>query len=477
VQFIEGDIDRPLVVGQLYNGADNPPFAAGVDSGVNHPGVISGLHSHALDGSGFNQWVVDDATGQLRMRLMASYTAAQVGLGHLIQQSPSSAQRGAWRGAGFEGLTQGWASLRAAQGLLISTTARAGSYGSAQSTQMDAAEAVAQLKAARDLGQRLGDVAKQSGAHALTTHDAAKVSEKFIQAIDVKAQGKHASAVGGQEAKKAGPDGRALAEDVEAFARPQVVLDTPSTASLATEMSLSSFAGQDTALVAQGDLHQAAAHTYASVSGQTTSLYTHEGGAKAFAANGPVSLRAHTDALQIWADKDVTIISVNDEIRISAKSKIEVVGGQSSMVLEGGNVTFSCPGTFEVKGTTHNFLGGGSKAAALPALPVGLLPGAGPFIGSYVLKKTDNRAFQGYRYRIVDGDKVLLEGKTTDAGETGLVTTSLSQFVEAQKTIMRDDQKITENWAAYIRGTLANAKPPARSIIPDEFVAQAGEQD
>ena len=156
VEFIEGDIDRPIVVGQLYNGADTPPFSAGVDSGINHPGVISGLHSHHLDGGGFNQWVVDDASGQLRMRLHASYAAAEVGLGHLISQAGSSAQRGAWRGTGFEAGTQGWASVRAGRGVLVSTTARAGSYGSAQSTQLDAAEAVAQLKGARDPGPTPG---------------------------------------------------------------------------------------------------------------------------------------------------------------------------------------------------------------------------------------------------------------------------------------------------------------------------------
>ena len=74
VEFVEGDIDRPLVVGQLYNGQDTPPFSAGVDSGVNHAGVLSGMHTQTLDGAGFNQWVMDDATGQLRMRVLASYT-------------------------------------------------------------------------------------------------------------------------------------------------------------------------------------------------------------------------------------------------------------------------------------------------------------------------------------------------------------------------------------------------------------------
>jgi type VI secretion system secreted protein VgrG len=364
VQFMDGDMDRPVIAGQLYNGQDSPPFAAGVDSGVNHPGVISGLHGHGLDGDGFNQWVIDDASGQLRMRLMSSHGNSQLNLGHLIQQGSQGAQRGAWRGSGFEVNTQGWASLRAGKGVLLSASARAGSYGSAQSTQMDAAEALAQLKGAKDLGQRLGDAAQASGALGLNSHTAGQATEKFINATDPKKQGKHPGQF------KPGPDGRSQGSDpVEAFAQPIVMLDTPSTAAFATEASFMALAGQDTSLIAQSDLHQAAAHTFASVSGSTTSWFTHSGGIQAFAANGAVSLRAHTDQLQIWADQDVTVISVNDEIRIQAKSKIELVGGQSKLTLEGGNVTFACPGKFEVKSATHNFLGGGSKVAQMKRLP------------------------------------------------------------------------------------------------------------
>jgi type VI secretion system secreted protein VgrG len=369
VEFLEGDIDRPLIVGQLFNGQDAPPFAAGVDSDVNHPGVISGLHSHALDGAGYNQWVVDDATGQLRMRLLSGHTTAQLGLGHLIQQGPSGAQRGAWRGSGFELATDGWATVRAGKGMLISSTARQGTYGSAQGTQMDAAEALAQLKGAKNLGQRLHEAATQAGAHGLASHMAGRALEKFIQATDPKKDGKHADSVNGQSAMKPTDGRQPGAEPVEAFAQPVVLLDTPSTAAFATEGSFMAMAGQDTTLVAQGDVHQAAAHTWASVSGQTTSLYTHEGGIKAFAANGPVSIRAHTDELQVWADQDVTVISVNDEIRIQAKSRVELIGGQSSLVLQGGDITFTCPGNFEVRSAMHAFLGGGNKAANVQMLP------------------------------------------------------------------------------------------------------------
>ena len=371
VEFVEADIDRPVIVGQLYNGSDLPPFSAGVDSGVNHAGVISGLASQGLDGAGFNQWLLDDASGQLRMRLHCSYSAAEVGLGHLIQQSGRSAERGAWRGFGFEAGTGGWATLRAAEGLLLSASARPERSGLVPPTQMDAAEAVAQLQAARALGQRLSAAAGSVSAQPLASHDDGQALDKFLASIDLARDGKHPAAVNGQQARQAGADGRTLDRPVQAFAEPVVVLQTPSTALLATQAGIAAFAGQDSSWVAQGDVQQTAAHTFASVSGQTTSWFTHEGGIKAFAANGAVSLRAHADSLQILADKDVTVISVNDEIRIQASTRIEIVGGQSSLQLDGANITFTCPGAFTVKGAGHAFLGGASGVAALEALPTG----------------------------------------------------------------------------------------------------------
>ncbi|MEW6761842.1 MAG: type VI secretion system Vgr family protein, partial [Pseudomonadota bacterium] len=100
VDFIENDIDRPLVVAQLYTGADVPPFPAGVDSTANHAGTISGIHTRGFDGGGYNQWQLDDTRGQLRMRLASSSANTQLNLGYLVQQSPGNAQRGAYRGSG-----------------------------------------------------------------------------------------------------------------------------------------------------------------------------------------------------------------------------------------------------------------------------------------------------------------------------------------------------------------------------------------
>ena len=375
IECIEGDIDRPVVVGALYNGQDAPPFAAGVDSGVNHSGVLSGWHTHSLDspggGGGFNQWVMDDATGQLRMRLACSTTAAEVGLGHLIGQGSASAQRGAWRGSGFEAGTQGWGVLRAAQGLLLSTSTRAATYGSAQGTELDASEAVAQIKGARDLGQRLSDAAKHSGAQALHSLDAGAAVQQLTDQIDPAAQGKLSGSLNGQNAVFDSAGERDGSTPVHQFAQAVAVLDTPSSLVLASDGPIAQYAGVHLCQVAQGDVQLSAAHTASQVSGQTASLFTHAGGLQVKAANGPLSLRAHTDALQLLASKDIQILSVGSEITVSAKSKIELVAADSGITLEGGNITFTTPGTWNAKGSLKELVGADSGSAPRPALPVG----------------------------------------------------------------------------------------------------------
>lgn len=373
IEFVEGDIDRPVVVGGLYNGQDAPPFAAGIDSGVNHSGVISGWHTHSLDQSGFNQWVVDDATGQLRMRLACSYTAAEVGLGHLIAQNAASAQRGSWRGSGFEAGTQGWAVLRAAQGLLVSTSGRSGTYGSAQSTQLDASETVAQLKGARDLGQRLSDAATHSGAQALHSHDGGASVQQLTDQIDPAAQGKLTGSLNAHHAVFDPAGNRDGSTPVHQFAQPVAVLDTPSSLVLASDGPVAQYAGEHSSQIAQGDLHVSAAHTAAEVSGHTTSLFTHAGGLQIKAANGPVSLRAHTDTLHLLANKDIQILSVNSEITVSASSKIELIGADSGITLDGGDITFTTTGTWNAKGSLKELVGGGSGSPQLPLLPIDLV--------------------------------------------------------------------------------------------------------
>ncbi|WP_258530234.1 DUF2345 domain-containing protein, partial [Xanthomonas oryzae] len=56
-----------------------------------------------------------------------------------------------------------------------------------------------------------------------------------------------------------------------------------------------------------------------------------------------------------------------------AQQKIVLQAGRTSITLEGGNITFACPGTFTVKAGQHPFMGGQADGAELPELPYSLM--------------------------------------------------------------------------------------------------------
>jgi len=442
VDFIDGDIDRPIVIGQLHNGPHTLPWPAGAGSQANHPGTLSGWHHPLLDDqadqTGANQWLIDDSQGQLRMRLL-SYSASQghseLSLGHLVQHSArhdaqgSQARRGHWLGEGFYGHTEGWAVVRAGQGMLLSTAARTAQGSSVASTQMDASEAVAQLRASQQLGQALGDSARQQGALGLASHgDSGQAWAAHTAAMDPTASGKLPATLNGQDARKAQAGSRTLADPVEAFARAQLHLDTPSSAALVSAEHLSFFSGQDTSLSTQGDAHLTAAHTLSAVSGQTTSLYTHAGGIHAIAANATLSLRAHTDAQQLWADQDITVQSTTDEVRVFAQDSITLTAGQSQIVLKGGDITFTCPGSFTVKGSCHEWGGGGSEGAAIQPLPDSRIKLFDEQIRAVSQQSGQPIAGQPYEVKMPDG--AILQGVTDAHGRTERIATATPENIQ-----------------------------------------------
>ncbi len=319
--------------------------------------------SHNFE-EGHNQWVLDDSPGQSRTRLATSENAGQLSLGHLIHQAPESASRGAWRGSGFELRSDAWLAVRAGEGILISATARP----NGQSTQMDVAETVAQLKAAEETAQALSDAA--SGQTALPLKGNAEQT-KFIKSIDPKQDGKFTASVGGQPAQKARPGSRELGEPTERFAEPIILNEAPSDIGLSSPASTLLYAGGHLHATVQQDFHIASAHTVATTVGAGASWFSHSGGIKSIAAAGSHTIQANTDQMEILADQSVTITSSNDEIHILAKEKIVLQAGQSSVTLEGQNITFACPGTFSVKGSENAFVGPGNGAAGLEGLPTG----------------------------------------------------------------------------------------------------------
>ncbi len=419
VEFLHGDIDQPRITGQLYNGEVAPPFAGGIDGASNHPGTLSGLHTQAHDGAGTQQWVIDDSPGQLRTRLHTSLADSRLELGYLVEHLDSF--RGALRGEGLELATAGWGNVRAGQGLLLSTTARP----DGASTQLDMAEAVAQLKGAERTAERLHETLLQQQVPGF---DANARLIALRTALDPQEDGAYSGSVGGQSAMKPANGGRDPGDDpVERFADAKLIAESPESIAIATQKSAVAYAGGALHLTAQDDAHLAAGQTISSVSGQHAALYAHAGPLRVIAANGPVTLQSHTGALELLADQSVTFTATDDRIDVLANQKIVLQAGQTTVTLEGGDITFTCPGNFIVKASQHPFLGGTNNAASLAALPQHLAR-LEPYAVRLKLRDETGQAIQHQALRIwredgsyedlqtdVDGtSRVVLSGDRTE---------------------------------------------------------------
>ena len=228
------------------------------------------------------------------------------------------------------------------------------------------------------------------------------------------------------------------AAPVEKFGQPVVLMEAPASINWATPASTVLFAGGQLQWTTQADMHVAAGFTVASVSANATGLFTHAGGIQAIAANGPVSLQAHTDQLEILADKAITVISVNDVIEIKANQKIVLQAGQSSVTLEGSNITFACPGNFTVKGGQHVFDGSAEKSANLMPLPDEGLPQftflTDKHTASQLIVLTDEsgQVLANRPYRIWMNDKTYREGITDQNGATELLTSKKENIADIQ---------------------------------------------
>lgn len=343
IVYLDGDCDRPVVSGSLFNGQQTPQWHSN--------GLLSGYKSKEFQGAGFNQLVMDDSTGQNRTLLSSSVSQSYLHLGYLIDQQGNT--RGAFLGSGFDLKTDSYGAVRAGQGMYLSTYAR----GGASSQPLDVKEARQHLVESGGVVERRSEVATGSQAEGL--QDAQDTINDFASATQSALQ---ANTGGGSTA--GGGTGEA-----NGFSQPVMLLASPSGIGLSTQKSIQVAATEHVNIVSGASTHIAATKSLIASVGEKLSLFVQNAGMKLFAGKGKIELQAQSDNVEITADKTVKIISTSDAVNVMAEKEITLTAGGATIRLAGGNIYVHAPGLVEVKGSQHSFQGPASENAAAQ-LPV-----------------------------------------------------------------------------------------------------------
>jgi type VI secretion system secreted protein VgrG len=316
IEHIGGDCDRPVVVSRLYNGATKPQWHSN--------GLLSGYRSKEYGGSGYNQMVMDDSTGQNRVHLYSSSANSHLHLGYLVQHTDNS--RGAFLGTGFDLSSSAYGAIRAGQGLYVST------YPASTMQPLDANQASGQLVSAESVIETMSEASVANNAESLQPgQDALKA---FTDATQHAVGG---TASGGRTA--GGGTGNA-----NGFSKPILLAASPSGVALSTQESTQIAADQQVNIVSGQSTHIAAGKSLIASVSEKISLFVQNAGMKLFAAQGKVEIQAQSDEMALAALKDVKITSGEGRLVLSADKEVWLGAGGSYIRISANQIENGTPG-------------------------------------------------------------------------------------------------------------------------------------
>ncbi|MEC5345333.1 DUF2345 domain-containing protein, partial [Brenneria populi] len=137
----------------------------------------------------------------------------------------------------------------------------------------------------------------------------------------------------------------ALNAGLKALTQAGIVMHAPQGVGIASEKSVRvSSGGESVALTAGKNVDVSVMKRFTAAAGEAISLLARKMGVKIFAAQGKVEIQAQSDALSLTGQKEVTLSSATQSVRITAQDELLLNCGGGYIRLKGGNIELGCPG-------------------------------------------------------------------------------------------------------------------------------------
>jgi len=314
IAFHEGDPDRPYIAHALHDSRH-----------VDHVTEKNSTRNVIRTPTN-NKLRMEDKRGEEHIKLSTEYGGkTQLNLGHNVD---SERKR---RGEGFELRTDSWGAIRGGKGIFITADARPLASGS----MLEMQDMLDRLKQAGDEMESLSCDAQSAKA------DPAQVEQQLAF----------------------------MREQIDQLKEAVAVLSAPKGVAISSGKHLQLTANRNLMINAGADADMGVMKRLFIGVGEGLSLFVRKMGMKLISNQGPVTIQAQNDQLQLLARKDLEIVSTDDEIHIIAKKKIIINAGGSYLTLDPCRIELGTNGDFEVKAADFMYSGPASMKADHPDYP------------------------------------------------------------------------------------------------------------
>ncbi|KFI08860.1 type VI secretion system Vgr family protein [Massilia sp. BSC265] len=427
VQFLENDIDRPIVVGALYNGrgeggvvatpggqrdkeadlscfetandhassaqtnlscGNSPAWHGASSASVGHRNPASqwGIRSKGFGTHGYSQLLFDDVDSQCRVQFKSGHVGSELNLGHIIHSTDN--YRGSFRGTGGELRTDAYGTVRAASGLFLSSYNTA-NITSIRDTVGDNAAGIALLKQLEALmklfsfaatthqtvnfATLLGTI-KSNGS--VLNNKAAPLSAMLTSASGMVDRNSHDSALADVHAKNT----LASEAKVPHPCDPLIAISAKNDYAMNAGQSLQLSNGENFISASRMDSQystggQMRMHTRQAIGflGGTIKPGDTGKGLELIAAKKMIDLSAQGNQFLMQARDTVALNSISAYIDCASNKSITLMtAGGASIKVDGGNITVQCPGKTIIHAGKKTFLQPARISYPAPALPTSI---------------------------------------------------------------------------------------------------------